>query len=62
MPGGLSAWDARGRRLAASIQARDGSVLLRVDARAARYPVIIDPFIEQDKIVPGDLTDYADEG
>ncbi|MGO9753908.1 MAG: choice-of-anchor D domain-containing protein [Solirubrobacteraceae bacterium] len=60
--GGLSAWDASGRRLGASIQTRDGSVLLRVDARAARYPVIIDPFIEQDKIVPRDLTDDADEG
>ncbi|MGO9788848.1 MAG: choice-of-anchor D domain-containing protein [Solirubrobacteraceae bacterium] len=58
---GLSARDASGRKLAASIQTRGRSVLLRVDARAARYPVIIDPFIEQAKIVPGDLTDIADE-
>jgi hypothetical protein len=45
--GGLIAVDATGRRLPASIAVRGGRVILSVDARAARYPLRVDPTIAQ---------------
>ena len=44
---GLRATDARGHSLRAWLQVRDGRVLVRVDDRGARYPLRIDPFVEQ---------------
>jgi hypothetical protein len=44
---GLSATDADGHNLRSWMELRDGVLLLRVDTRAARYPVQIDPFIQQ---------------
>jgi len=45
--GGLLATDARGRMLPSSLSLADGHILIRVDARQARYPVRIDPMIQQ---------------
>jgi len=52
--GGLVASDARGRALSARFALRQGGILIEVDDRGARYPVRVDPFVEQQKIVPGD--------
>jgi FG-GAP repeat len=51
---GLRATDARGRSLRAWLQVRDGRVLVRVDDRGARYPVRIDPFVQQAELTPSD--------
>ncbi len=55
---GLAATDARGRALHAWLVARGGRLLVRVDARGARYPVSIDPLIQQGP----QLTDLGGEG
>ena len=43
--GGLLATDANGRALPSWLELRPGSVLLRVDARGASYPLHIDPLV-----------------
>ncbi len=43
----LLATDARGRALHSWITLRAGQVLLHVDARGARYPLSIDPLVQQ---------------
>lgn len=43
---GLSAYDSDLRELPTWIEPRDTRVVLRVDATAARYPVFVDPFIQ----------------
>src|SRR3954468_4391847 len=45
--GGLIAVDARGRRLPATLALVGGSLRLRVADRGARYPLRIDPFVQQ---------------
>jgi hypothetical protein len=45
--GQLSAVDAIGRRLPALMQVRNGSLQLWIDDSRARYPLRIDPFIQQ---------------
>jgi hypothetical protein len=45
--GGLIASDARGRTLPARIELRRGRLLLRVDDAGARYPLRIDPLVQQ---------------
>ena len=45
--GGLSATDARGRVLRSWLAMSAGQLLVRVDARGARYPLRIDPLIHQ---------------
>ena len=45
--GQLSAVDATGRRLPATMRLDGGALQLRVDDRGARYPLRIDPFVEQ---------------
>jgi FG-GAP repeat len=44
---GLVATDALGRRLPASMALQGGRVIVSVDARGARYPVSVDPIIQQ---------------
>ena len=51
---GLQAIDARGHSLRAWLQLRDGRVLVRVNDRGARYPVRIDPLVEQAQLTPSD--------
>jgi len=45
--GGLSATDAQGRVLPSRLALQNGRLLVSVDARGARYPLRIDPFILQ---------------
>ncbi len=45
--GGLMATGARGQRLPVALQLRGGRLLVRVWDRGARYPLRIDPFIQQ---------------
>src|ERR1700680_4516731 len=45
--GQLSALDATGRRLPAHVQLRNGSLQLGIDDSSARYPLRIDPLIQQ---------------
>jgi hypothetical protein len=45
--GQLTALDAAGHRLPAHIQLRNGSLELRIDDSHARYPLRIDPFLQQ---------------
>jgi hypothetical protein len=45
--GQLSAFDATGRPLPAFMRMRNGSLELRIDDSNARYPLRIDPFIQQ---------------
>ena len=53
--GGLSAYDATGRELAARMQLQEREVRLEVDDREAVYPLVIDPtFTQQAHIVAGD--------
>ncbi len=52
--GGLSARDASGRELRSWLERRGADILIRVDDRAATYPVVIDPFIEQQKLTASD--------
>ena len=54
---GLEASDARGRGLRAWLQTRGGRVLVHVDDRGARYPLRVDPLIQQ-----AELTASAEGG
>jgi hypothetical protein len=51
---GLVAFDATGRELASSIHIHAGRLELRVDDAGARYPLVIDPFIQQAKLISSD--------
>lgn len=51
---GLVASDARGRDLRAWLELRDRQILVRVDDSAARYPLTIDPFVQQAKVTAPD--------
>jgi IPT/TIG domain/FG-GAP repeat len=51
--GGLTATDARGRRLNSWIEVAHRQLLLRVDARGASYPLLIDPFIQEAEALRG---------
>ena len=51
--GGLVASDARGRRLAARLSLSGSRLLVRVADRGARYPLRIDPFIQQGSKLTG---------
>jgi sugar lactone lactonase YvrE len=44
---GLRISDARGRALSGRLELRDKSLVVRVDTQGARYPLRIDPFIQQ---------------
>ena len=59
---GLSAMDASGRSLPARLQLRGSRVLLRVDDARARYPVTIDPLVQQAKLTANDETGQAQFG
>ncbi len=45
--GGLKAWDAEGRALAARFAASGGGIAVEVEERGAVYPVTIDPIAQQ---------------
>ena len=50
---GLSASDSKGRPLRSWLELRGAELLLRVDARGARYPLRIDPFVQQKEKLTG---------
>ncbi len=59
LPGGLRysgvhATDAGGRTLPAWLEMSGGRVLVRVSDRGARYPVRVDPFVQQAELTAGD--------
>lgn len=58
--GGLAAVDAAGRRLPASLALTDGRLLIRVSDRHARYPVMIDPFVQQGSKLTANNTTFPD--
>ncbi len=51
----LSVVDAAGRPLHSWLELQGGRLVLRVDARGARFPVKIDPFVEQAKLTGGGI-------
>ena len=51
---GLRATDADHRPLHAWFELRGGRVLVRVDDRGARYPIRVDPFVQQAKLSASD--------
>jgi hypothetical protein len=51
---GLVAYDARGRRLPASVGLRHGRLVISVDDRGARYPLRVDPFVQQAELTASD--------
>ncbi len=51
--GALSATDARGRTLHSWLELHSGRVLIVLDTRGARYPLRIDPLIQQGKKLEG---------
>ncbi len=51
--GELSATDARGRSLPTRIGLERGALTLRVDTSGARYPIRIDPLMQQAKLLSG---------
>jgi hypothetical protein len=53
---GLLASDARGRELPAWLELRGRRLLVRVDDTRARYPISIDPFVQQAKLIASDGT------
>jgi hypothetical protein len=57
---GLSATDANGRALRSSLALEHGRLLLRVDAHDARFPLRIDPFVEE--VAERELMPEGDEG
>jgi hypothetical protein len=61
--GGLSVTDASGRRLRAALALHGGTLLVHVWDRSARYPLRIDPLIQQGpKLTPSDATGPAEFG
>jgi len=56
--GRLAAWDAAGKSLPAWFEIAgsrsDNTLRIRVDDSAARYPIVIDPFIEEQQLTAAD--------
>lgn len=50
---GLAAADATGRTLWARLELSGRALLFRVDDTKARYPITVDPFVQQAKLVAG---------
>jgi FG-GAP repeat/Bacterial Ig domain len=54
--GGLTTVDASGQRLPSRLEVRNGRVAIAVNDRGARYPITIDPLVQQSgKLVGNDL-------
>ena len=61
--GGLQVTDAGGRTLHSWLELRARRLLLRVDARGARFPLRIDPFLQEAELTSsyGEKSDYFGE-
>jgi len=51
---GLTAFDATGKELEARLQVRGERLLLQVSDTGARYPILIDPWVQQAKLTASD--------
>ncbi|GJM14767.1 MAG: hypothetical protein DHS20C13_00940 [Thermodesulfobacteriota bacterium] len=51
---GLFAFDSSGKELPSEMKLLDSKIKILVDDRGAEYPIVIDPFIEIQKILPSD--------
>lgn len=51
---GLEARDATGRELRAWLEVRAEQLLVRVDDKAAQYPVVVDPWIQEAELITSD--------
>ena len=56
---GLSASDATGRELRSWLELRGKRLLLRVEDGGARYPVVVDPWIQQVELTDGRAYDHS---
>jgi len=56
---GLSARDATGKELNTWLEIRGERVLLRVDDEGARYPVIVDPFVQLAELTSSDGAEFS---
>ena len=54
--GGLTAFDATHRALPSALRVKDGRVLIAVNDRGARYPITIDPLVQQGAKLVGSTT------
>ncbi len=52
----LRAWDADGDVLPSEMRVRDGRIVLHVDDRGARYPLVVDPYVQQQRVAHADPT------
>ena len=52
--GGLSAYDATGRKLPAWLEMKGSRLLLKADDTKARYPVVIDPLVQMAQLSASD--------
>ncbi len=52
--GGLSAYDASGRKLPAWLEVKGSRLLLKADDTNARYPVVVDPFVQEAELTASD--------
>jgi hypothetical protein len=59
---GLLAYDASGRKLPAWLEVKDTFLLLKVDDAQARYPVVIDPFVQMGELTASDGATNAEFG
>jgi len=59
---GLVAHDARGRELPAWLELDGRRVLVRVEDTSARYPLTIDPFVQQAKLTASDGAEFDSLG
>jgi hypothetical protein len=51
---GLQAHDSAGRELAAGLEVQNQRLLLRVDDRNARYPIVVDPWVQTAELTASD--------
>jgi hypothetical protein len=56
---GLAAYDASGKKLQAWLEVRGQELLLKADDTKARYPVVIDPWMQLAELTASDATDYS---
>ncbi len=55
---GLSASDATGRELRSWLELKGNRLLVRVEDGAAKYPVVVDPWIQQAELTASDGADF----
>jgi len=51
---GLTAYDATGRTLGAELATNGGEIRIRVETDGAQFPIVIDPILQNAKLLPSD--------